>query len=118
VAPKTSEVRLNDGGTRVLAGGQVFLNIGAHPPAVPSIPGLEAARPLARIEALEFDDVPGHLIIPGCGYVGLELTQTYRRFGSCVTVIERASRLAARKDPDFADDTQRILGNERIQFHP
>ena len=27
VAPKTLEVRLNDGGTRVLAGDQIFLNI-------------------------------------------------------------------------------------------
>src|SRR5437868_7069034 len=30
VAPKTLEVRLNDGGTRVLAGEQVFLNLGTH----------------------------------------------------------------------------------------
>ena len=30
VAPKTLEVRLNDGGTRVLAGDQVFLNLGTH----------------------------------------------------------------------------------------
>jgi pyruvate/2-oxoglutarate dehydrogenase complex dihydrolipoamide dehydrogenase (E3) component len=43
VAPKTLEVRLNDGGTRVLAGDQVFLNIGTHA-AIPSVPGLEAAH--------------------------------------------------------------------------
>ena len=42
VAPKTLEVRLNDGGTRVLAGDQVFLNIGTHA-AIPRVPGLEAA---------------------------------------------------------------------------
>src|SRR6266481_2505687 len=39
VAPKTVEVRLNDGGTRVLAGDRVFLNIGTHA-AIPNIPGL------------------------------------------------------------------------------
>ena len=43
VAPKTLEVRLNDGGTRVLAGDQVFLNVGSRA-AIPSVPGLEAAR--------------------------------------------------------------------------
>src|SRR6266550_545256 len=43
VAPKTLEVRLNDGGTRVLAGDQVFLNVGTHA-AIPSVRGLEAAR--------------------------------------------------------------------------
>jgi len=50
VAPKTVEVRLNDGGTRVLAGDQVFLNIGTHA-AIPSVPGLEAARPLTQATA-------------------------------------------------------------------
>src|SRR5215472_15107812 len=54
VAPKTIEVRLNDGGTRVLVGDQVFINIGTHA-AIPSVPGLEAARPLTHIEALELD---------------------------------------------------------------
>ena len=51
VAPKTLEVQLNDGGTRVLAGEQVFVNVGTHA-AIPSVPGLEAARPLTHIEAL------------------------------------------------------------------
>jgi pyruvate/2-oxoglutarate dehydrogenase complex dihydrolipoamide dehydrogenase (E3) component len=52
VAPKTLEVRLNDGGTRVLVGDQIFLNIGTRA-AIPSVPGLDAAGPLTNIEALE-----------------------------------------------------------------
>jgi pyruvate/2-oxoglutarate dehydrogenase complex dihydrolipoamide dehydrogenase (E3) component len=115
VAPKTLEVRLNDAGTRVLAGDQVFLNIGTHP-AVPNVPGLEAARPLTHIEALELDRLPRHLIVLGAGYVGLELAQAYRRFGSRVTVIERGPRLMSREDPDVADEMQRILSNEGVQF--
>src|ERR1700752_4714609 len=87
VAPKTLEVRLNDGGTRLLTGEQIFLNIGTHA-AIPSVPGLEAARPLTHIEALELDYLPPHLIVLGGGYVGLELAQAYRRFGSRVTVVE------------------------------
>src|SRR5262249_24644767 len=81
VAPKTLEVRLNEGGTRVLAGDQVFLNVGTHA-AIPHVPGLAAARPLTNIEALELDYVPLHLLVLGGGYVGLELAQAYRRFGS------------------------------------
>ncbi len=34
VAPRTLEVRLNDGGARVLVGDQVFLNIGTHAAAL------------------------------------------------------------------------------------
>jgi pyruvate/2-oxoglutarate dehydrogenase complex dihydrolipoamide dehydrogenase (E3) component len=113
VAPKTLEVRLDDGGTRALAGDQVFLNIGTHA-AIPSIPGLEAARPLTHIEALELDYFPTHLIVLGGGYVGLELAQAYRRFGSRVTVIESGPQLMSREDPDVADEMQRILSDEGI----
>ena len=103
VAPKTLEVRLNDGGTRVLAGDQVFLNVGTHA-AIPNIPGLEASRPLTHIEALELDYLPSHLIVLGGGYVGLEMAQAYHRFGSRVTVIETGPQLMTREDPDVADE--------------
>ena len=75
VAPKTLEVRLNEGGgTRMLAGDQVYLDIGTHA-AIPSVPGLEVARPLTHIEALELDYLPSHLVVLGGGYVGLEMAQ-------------------------------------------
>jgi pyruvate/2-oxoglutarate dehydrogenase complex dihydrolipoamide dehydrogenase (E3) component len=115
VAPKTVEVRLNEGGTRVLAGDQVFLNLGTHA-AIPSIPGLEAARPLTHIEALELDYAPSHLIVLGGGYVGLELAQAFRWFGSRVTVIETGPQLMAREDPDVSGEVQRLLSEEGIRF--
>src|SRR5215469_3145646 len=115
VAPKTLEVRLNDGGTRVLAGDQVFLDIGTHA-AVPSVPGLEAARPLTHVEALELDYLPSHLVVLGGGYVGLEMAQAYRRFGSRVTIIEHGPQLMNREDPDVVDEMQRILSDEGIRF--
>ena len=115
VAPKTLEVLLNDGGTRVLAGDQVFLNIGTHA-AIPNIAGLEAAQPLTHIEALELDYLPSHLVVLGGGYVGLELAQAYRRFGSRVTVIEHGPLIMAREDPDVVNEVQGILTEEGIQF--
>ena len=114
-APKTLEVRLNDGGTRELAADQVFLNVGTHA-AIPKVPGLEAARPLTHIEALELDYLPQHLIVFGGGYVGLELAQTYRRFGSRVTIIQSGPQLMVREDPDVANEMQRILSEEGIQI--
>jgi len=115
VAPKTLQVDLNDGGTRVLAGDQVFLNLGTHA-AIPNIPGLEAARPLTHIEALELDYLPSHLIVLGGGYVGLELAQAYRRFGSRVTVIESGPQLMGREDPDVSAEVQQILSDEGLRF--
>jgi len=115
VAPRTLQVRLNDGGTRVLAGDQVFINVGTQA-VVPGLPGLEAARPLTHVEALELDYLPAHLIVLGGGYVGLELAQAYRRFGSRVTVIEHGPQLMGREDPDVSDEVQRILAEEGIHF--
>ena len=108
-------MRLNDGGTRELAADQVFLNVGTHA-AIPKVPGLEAARPLTHIEALELDYLPQHLIVFGGGYVGLELAQTYRRFGSRVTIIQSGPQLMVREDPDVANEMQRILSEEGIQI--
>jgi pyruvate/2-oxoglutarate dehydrogenase complex dihydrolipoamide dehydrogenase (E3) component len=115
LGPKTLEIRLNDGGTRLLAGDRVFINIGTHA-TIPSVPGLQAADPLTNIEALELDYLPPHLIVLGGGYVGLELAQAYRRFGSRVTVIQQGPHLMDREDADVADEVQRILGGEGIQF--
>ncbi|MGH6678469.1 MAG: FAD-dependent oxidoreductase, partial [Bradyrhizobium sp.] len=71
-APRTIEVRLNDGGTRLLQGDRVFVNVGSHA-AIPDVPGLAAARPLTHIEALELETLPSHLIVFGGGYTGLEM---------------------------------------------
>src|SRR5258707_1341660 len=114
VAPKTLEVRLNDGGTRALAGERVFLNVGTHA-AIPNIPGLEAARPLTHIEALELDHLPAHLVVLGGGYSGLEFAQAYRRFGSKVTIIESGPQLMGREDFDVSREIRQILGDEGIQ---
>jgi pyruvate/2-oxoglutarate dehydrogenase complex dihydrolipoamide dehydrogenase (E3) component len=115
VAPKTIEVTLNEGGTRVLTGDKVVINVGTHA-AMPSIPGLEAARPLTHIETLELEILPPHLIVLGGGYVGLELAQAYRRFGSRVTVIEAGPQLMGREDRDVAGEMQRLLSSEGMEF--
>ncbi len=114
LAPKTIEVHLNDGGTRVLAGDRVFLNVGTRA-TIPQVPGLGAAQPLTHIEALDLDRLPEHLIVLGGGYVGLELAQAYRRFGSRVTIIERGTQLASREDADVADAIRQIFADEGIE---
>jgi pyruvate/2-oxoglutarate dehydrogenase complex dihydrolipoamide dehydrogenase (E3) component len=114
VAPRTIDVQLNDGGMRRLRGDQVFVDVGSHA-AIPNVPGLNAARPLTHIEALELDTLPSHLIVLGGGYTGLEMAQAYRRFGSQVTIIERGPQLMSREDPDIAAEMQNILYGEGIE---
>jgi pyruvate/2-oxoglutarate dehydrogenase complex dihydrolipoamide dehydrogenase (E3) component len=106
VGPKTVEVTLAGGATRRLRGTNVIVSTGTRALLEP-IPGLADAQPLTHIEALELDQVPGHLIVIGGGYVGLELSQAMRRFGSKVTVIDRNNRLLSRED----DDVSKALGD-------
>lgn len=114
VAPKTVEVRLNEGGRRTIAGDKVFLDLGSHS-VIPDIPGLSAAKPMTHVEALDLDRLPGHVIVLGGGYVGLELAQALRRFGSVVTVIERGPQIAAAEDPDVAQAVQENFASEGIE---
>ena len=114
VGAKTIEVALNDGGARVLSGGEIVLNLGSHA-AIPDIPGLEAARALTHIEALDLDVLPSHLIVLGGGYVGVEMAQAFRRFGSRVTVIEPGGQLMGREDPDVAETIRTLLDREGVE---
>ena len=116
IAPKTIEVTLNDGGTRVLTGDRVALNLGTHA-TIPDIPGLTAAEPLTNVETLELDRLPDHLIVLGGGYVGLELAQAYRRFGSRVSIVEVGPQLAGREDSDVTAAVLEMLRDEGITVH-
>jgi pyruvate/2-oxoglutarate dehydrogenase complex dihydrolipoamide dehydrogenase (E3) component len=114
VGPKTIEVTLNESGTRLLSGNEVVLNLGSHA-AIPDIPGLEAARALTHIEALELDYVPSHFIVLGGGYIGVEMAQAYRRFGSRVTLIESTRQLMGREDADVIEEMHSIVTGEGIE---
>lgn len=114
IDPKTVEVALNDGGTRVLIAGRLFLNLGTHA-SIPPVPGLAEVQPLTNIGALDLDRLPDHLIVVGGGYVGLELGQAYRRFGSKVTIIEYGERLLGREDLDVSDEVRQIVQADGIE---
>jgi pyruvate/2-oxoglutarate dehydrogenase complex dihydrolipoamide dehydrogenase (E3) component len=112
--PKTIEVALTDGGTRVLRGKQAVISTGSRA-AVDAIPGLAEASPLTHIEALELDLVPEHILVLGGGYIGLELSQALRRFGSRVTIIDRNARLVSREDQDVSDALLELCKAEGIE---
>jgi pyruvate/2-oxoglutarate dehydrogenase complex dihydrolipoamide dehydrogenase (E3) component len=113
VGPKTLEVTLAGGTTRRLRGTNVIVSTGTRA-ALEPIPGLADAQPLTHIEALELDQVPGHLIVIGGGYVGLEFSQAMRRFGSKVTVIDRNHRLLSREDEDVSKALGELFRDEGI----
>jgi pyruvate/2-oxoglutarate dehydrogenase complex dihydrolipoamide dehydrogenase (E3) component len=115
IAPRTIQVRLNEGGERVIQGEQVFINTGTTA-AVPDVPGLRDAQPLTHVEALQLEQLPEHLIVIGGGYIGLEMAQAYRRLGSKVTLIQSAPRVAMREDEDVTSAIEAALTEEGIDI--
>lgn len=113
VGPKMLEVTLPDGTNRRLRGANVIVSTGTRA-ALGPIPGLADAQPLTHIEALELDRVPQHLIVIGGGYVGLELSQAMRRFGSKIAVIDRNDRLLHREDDDVSEALASLFKDEGI----
>jgi pyruvate/2-oxoglutarate dehydrogenase complex dihydrolipoamide dehydrogenase (E3) component len=115
IAPKTVEATLPDGTTRQLRGENVIVSTGTRA-ALEAIPGLREAAPLTHIEALELDQIPEHLLVMGGGYVGVELAQAMRRFGSRITVIDRNERLMSREDEDVCEALGNLLADEGIEI--
>ena len=60
-------------------------------------------------------EVPAHLIVLGGGFVGLELAQAFRRFGSRVTVVERNGSLIHREDEDVTEAVEQLFRDEGIE---
>ncbi len=121
IGERTAEVALNAGGSRTLVGDRVFLSLGTRS-TLPAIPGLSEAEPMTHVEALNLQRLPEHLIVLGAGYIALELAQSFRRFGSTVTVVERGAQMAGREDEDagsalldlFRDEGINVLLNTKV----
>ena len=113
--PKALTVTLNGGGIRELEADQIFLNVGARP-AAPPIDGLDDVPYLDYISIEQLDTLPEHLLVLGGSYIALEFGQMFRRFGSRVTVIERAEHLLSREDVDVSDEMAKILREDGIEI--
>jgi pyruvate/2-oxoglutarate dehydrogenase complex dihydrolipoamide dehydrogenase (E3) component len=113
--PKEIEVRLEGGETLGLTAENVFINVGARPGSVP-VEGLDGVPALNSTSIMELDEVPGHLLVLGGGYVGLEFAQMFRRFGSEVTVVQRGEQLLSREDPDVAEAVAEILREDGLEI--
>ena len=112
--PRTISVALRGGGERQLSAAQIFINTGTRP-AVPPIAGLDTVPYLDNDRILDLDYVPRHLVILGGGYIGLEFSQMFRRFGSKVTVIQSGPQLLRGEDQDVAAEVIKILHQDGVE---
>lgn len=111
----TVELRDSDGNVRYISGEKIFINTGTRP-AEAEIPGLSDVGALDSRTIQQIEDLPGHLLIIGGGYVAIESAQMFRRFGSNVTLIARGARLLPREDSEISEAVTRVLAAEGIDI--
>ena len=109
-SPRTVSV-----GDERLQADKIFINVGARA-FVPPLPELDNIDYLTNSSMMHLDFLPEHLIIVGGSYIGLEFGQMYRRFGSEVTIVEKASHLIQRDDEDVSEAVKDILENEEVNI--
>jgi pyruvate/2-oxoglutarate dehydrogenase complex dihydrolipoamide dehydrogenase (E3) component len=102
-------------GEKRLTAAQVVLDTGNRN-RIPPIDGIDEVPFIDADHWLEHDALPRHLLIVGAGYVGLEMSQFYRRMGAAVTVVHTATQIAEHEDRDVAEALQRVLEAEGIRF--
>jgi pyruvate/2-oxoglutarate dehydrogenase complex dihydrolipoamide dehydrogenase (E3) component len=100
-------------GAELLSSSRIFVNVGGRALA-PDMPGVDQVKYLTNTSILELDAVPRHLVIVGGSYIGLEFAQMYRRFGSAVTIVEKAPRLVPHEDEDVSAAIKEILEREGV----
>ena len=113
VGPRSIEVATADGGTRTLRGDVVLMSTGSRADRPDSGPRRGAADDARR--GPRIGPRPGAPLGPEGGFVGLELAQALRRFGSRVTVIERNDALAHREDRDVSEALWGLFDDEGIE---
>jgi dihydrolipoamide dehydrogenase len=82
------------------------------------LPGvaIDEKRIVTSTGALELDHVPGHLVVIGGGYIGLELGSVWHRLGAQVTVVEYLDRLVPGMDGEVGKTFERTLGKQGLKF--
>ena len=85
---------------------------------VAPLPGVEIDedRIVSSTGALALSKVPGHLVVVGGGYIGLEMGSVWRRLGSKVTVVEFLDAIVPNMDAEIGKAMHKTLEKQGMEF--
>lgn len=102
-------------GQMELTARHILLATGSKPASLPGVTW-DGDRIGTSTEALNYPEVPGHLVVIGAGYIGLELGSVWRRLGARVTVLEFLPRILPGTDSEIAAEAQKIFTRQGLEF--
>ena len=108
-------VDLADGGREEIAAKHVLIATGSVPATLPNI-DIDGELVTSSTEALSYPEVPGHLVVIGGGYIGLEMGTVWRRLGSKVTVLEFLDRILPLSDAEIAKEAEKIFRKQGLDI--
>ena len=98
-----------------LSAPHILIATGSKPAALRGVQ-FDGDRIGASTEGLSFPEVPGHLVVIGAGYIGLELGSVWNRLGSKVTVVEYLDRILPGMDSEIAEEAERIFEKQGLEI--
>jgi dihydrolipoamide dehydrogenase len=98
-----------------LSAQHILIATGSKPAALRGVQ-FDGDRIGASTEGLSFPEVPGHLVVIGAGYIGLELGSVWNRLGSKVTVVEYLDRILPGMDSEIAEEAERIFEKQGLEI--
>ncbi len=113
-AEKSVEIQAESGAQTITAA-RVLLATGSEPTALPFLP-FDGKRVVDSTGALDFPEVPKHLVVVGGGVIGLELGSVWLRLGARVTVIEFQDRIVPPIDHQVGAELFKSLLKQGMEF--
>jgi pyruvate/2-oxoglutarate dehydrogenase complex dihydrolipoamide dehydrogenase (E3) component len=115
LSPHQLELTYDDG-SRKTAGAKRFCISTGSRPAVPPVEGLKETGFVTNEEVFQLKNLPETLIVLGGGPIGLELGQSFARFGSHVTVVEMDKRLLPKEDEEVSSTVEDVMRSEGLKI--
>lgn len=100
---------------RVMKAKRFCISTGSRP-FTPPIEGLHETGFITNEEVFHLKELPKKLIVLGAGAIGLELGQSFSRFGSKVTIVEMADRILIKEDEEVSALMEKLLREEGLEI--
>ena len=100
---------------KIITTRNIVIATGARP-AVPDIPGLDAAPCYTSDTIWSLREAPKRMIVLGSGPIGCELAQSFHRLGVPVTLVNRSDRLMPKEDPEISHYVREKLAVEGMDL--
>jgi dihydrolipoamide dehydrogenase len=111
-----TQIKVSGKKESVIDSAKVIIATGSKPSTLPGIT-IDKKRIITSTEALNLEEIPGHIIIIGGGVIGLELGSVYARMGSRISVVEYTDSLIPSMDKTLGKELQKSLKKIGFEFY-